>query len=111
MTCYSGYGVGNRNEKIEDLKRHVVCVDRNTGWILWNNSVDAAMPEDMYRGMGVPQHGYASHTPVSDGKNVYAFLGKSGVVAYDLEGNRTWEQVPTIEIGDRLPVRLCLMIY
>lgn len=92
VTCYSGYGVGNDNGNIEDLKRHVVCVDRGNGSILWNKTVDAVMPEDVYRGMGVPQHGYASHTPVSDGKNVYAFLGKSGVVAYDLEGNQLWHQ-------------------
>ena len=42
--------------------------------------------------MGVPQHGYASHTPTSDGKNVYVFFGKSGVLAFDLEGKPLWEK-------------------
>jgi outer membrane protein assembly factor BamB len=42
--------------------------------------------------MGVPSHGYASHTPVSDGENVYVFFGKSGVLAFDLEGNQLWHK-------------------
>ena len=28
VACYSGYGLGGGDEKIEDLKRHVVCVNR-----------------------------------------------------------------------------------
>lgn len=90
VTCYSGYGANFG--KIEDLKRHLVCVDRSSGKILWDESVDAVLPEDSYSGMGIPSHGYASHTPVSDGKNVYVFFGKSGVLAYDLEGKQLWHK-------------------
>ena len=61
VTCYSGYGETNdKVGKMENLKRHVVCVDRKTGNILWNKIVDPYLPEDKYEGMGVPQHGYAS---------------------------------------------------
>ena len=42
--------------------------------------------------MGVPAHGYASHTPASDGQRVYAFFGKSGVKAFDLDGKALWER-------------------
>lgn len=90
VTCYSGYGANFG--KIEDLKRHLVCVNRSSGKILWDRSVDAVLPEDSYSGMGIPSHGYASHTPVSDGKNVYVFFGKSGVLAYDLEGKQLWHK-------------------
>ena len=90
VTCYSGYGANFG--KIEDLKRHLVCVDRSSGKILWDKSVDAVLPEDSYSGMGIPSHGYASHTPVSDGKHIYVFFGKSGVLAYDLEGKQRWHQ-------------------
>jgi hypothetical protein len=41
--------------------------------------------------MGVPSHGYASHTPVSDGEHVYVFFGKTGVLAFDLDGNQLWK--------------------
>ena len=90
VTCYSGYGANFG--KIENLKRHLVCVDRSNGKILWDQSVDAVLPEDPYSGMGIPSHGYASHTPVSDGKHIYVFFGKSGVLAYDLEGKQRWHR-------------------
>jgi outer membrane protein assembly factor BamB len=90
VTCYSGYGANFG--KIEDLKRHLVCVERSGGRILWQEAVDAVLPEDPYSGMGIPAHGYASHTPVSDGERVYVFFGKSGVLAFDLDGKQLWQK-------------------
>ena len=70
LTCYTGYGESRDNiGDQEDLKRQVVCVNREDGSIAWSKTVDAVLPEDKYSGMGVPEHGYASHTPVSDGEN------------------------------------------
>ncbi len=60
--------------------------------MLWKQAFEAVLPEDQYSGMGVPSHGYASHTPVSDGKRVFVFFGKSGVMAFDLEGKKLWSQ-------------------
>ena len=71
--------------------RHLVCIDVQTGEKLWQRDVKATLPEDPYSGIGVTAHGYASHTPVSDGKNVYAFFGKGGVHAFDLDGNKLWQ--------------------
>ena len=100
VTCYSGYGMGRDDGgSIEDLKRHLVCVDRNNGEILWNSTVDAIQPEDPYNPPGVTAHGYASHTPVSDGENVYVFFGKSGVLAFDMDGNQLWQQNVGMESG------------
>ena len=87
VTCYSGYGADPQNRgEMKDLKRHLICIDRETGKTLWEKIVEAVLPEDEYTGPGVDQHGYASHTPVSDGKNVYVFYGKSGVLAYTVYG-------------------------
>ena len=92
VTCYSGYGTSREQVgKIENLKRHLVCVDRQTGKQLWMRTVAATLPEDPYSGMGIPAHGYASHTPVADDECVYAFFGKSGVVCYDLDGKEQWK--------------------
>ncbi len=92
VTCYSGYGEQRDNVgTIENLKRHLVCLDRKSGKALWQKTVDAVMPEDPYTGMGVPEHGYASNTPVVDRERVYAFFGKSGVFALDLDGNQLWQ--------------------
>ncbi|OYP35965.1 hypothetical protein CGZ80_09390 [Rhodopirellula sp. MGV] len=92
VTSYSGYGTGGENEKMDDLKRHLTCFDANSGSQLWTKTIDAVLPEDPYSPPGVTSHGYASHTPVSDGKNVFVFLGKSGVIAYDLDGNEKWRR-------------------
>lgn len=91
VTSYSGYGLDRQEPgDIENLKRHLVCFDLASGKKLWQKDFDAEQPEDPYTGIGVTAHGYASHTPVSDGENVYAFFGKSGVYAFDLEGNQLW---------------------
>ncbi|MEM8670350.1 MAG: PQQ-binding-like beta-propeller repeat protein [Planctomycetota bacterium] len=92
VTCYSGYGMGSSAGNIEDLKRHLICIDCKSGEKLWTKTVDAKMPEDPYRPPGVTTHGYASNTPASDGTHVFAFYGKSGVYAYDLDGNEVWNQ-------------------
>ena len=92
VTCYSGYGLSQESPgEIENLYRHLVCIDMKTGKKLWQKDVKAALPEDPYSGIGVTAHGYASHTPVSDGKNVYAFFGKSGVHAFDMSGKKLWD--------------------
>ena len=92
VTCYSGYGVERSNPgDIEDLRRHLLCIDRNDGHVIWSKSVDAVLPEDTYGGIGIPEHGYASNTPVTDGQRVYAFFGKTGVLAFDSEGNQVWQ--------------------
>ena len=91
VTCYSGSGLQRESPgDINDLKRHLVCIDGKSGAVIWEQEVAAAMPEDPYTGIGVTGHGYASHTPVSDGSRVYVFYGKSGVYAYDFDGNQVW---------------------
>ena len=91
ITCSSGYGDGKHPDAAEgDLRRHLLCLDRMTGKTLWSQSVEPVLPEEPFRGMNV-ETGYAAHTPASDGQRVYAFFGKTGVLAYDLEGNRLWQ--------------------
>ena len=92
VTCYSGYGLDRANPgEQKNLKRHLVCVDRRTGKQMWSKSVDAVLPEDPYQGAGVPAHGYASSTPVSDGEQVYVFFGKTGALAFDKDGQQLWQ--------------------
>jgi outer membrane protein assembly factor BamB len=102
VTCYSGYGIpGEERGAIADLKRHLICLDRKSGDVLWQKTVDAEMPEDVYSGMGVPEHGYASNTPAVDGERVYVFFAKTGVLAFDLEGNELWRVSVGQESGNR----------
>jgi outer membrane protein assembly factor BamB len=91
LTCYSGYGVGDDEGDMNDLRRHVVCVDRKSGQILWDKQFKPELPEQKYGGY-IALHGYASSTPATDGKHVYVFLGKSGVYCLDLDGNVVWHK-------------------
>jgi outer membrane protein assembly factor BamB len=90
ITCYSGYGDSSGGDSPEKLRRHLVCLQRNTGNILWDKSVPADLPEDSYSG-NLREHGYASSTPVTDGERVFVFFGKTGVLAFDLAGQQLWK--------------------
>ncbi len=101
VTCWSGYGtLESGAAEQEKLKRHLICVDFASGKTIWDKSIPAVLPEDTYSGM-FAEHGYASHTPTSDGERVYAFFGKSGVIAFDMNGNEIWRK----PVGDGLDER------
>jgi outer membrane protein assembly factor BamB len=94
VTCYSGYAesAGNPGDP-KDLMRHLVCLDRKTGAIRWTKDVKPELPESVYKPGGTDgQHGYASSTPASDGKNLFVFFGKSGVFCFDLTGKQLWSK-------------------
>ncbi len=101
VTCYSSVGdAATRGGDLAGLTRHLVCVDRRDGRVLWQRSIAAAMPEDAYEGF-LTEHGYASSTPVTDGRRVFAFFGKSGVVAFDVEGKELWRAAVGKESSNR----------
>lgn len=90
VTCYSGYGENGSSEgDITKLARHLVCVDAATGAIGWSTTLKADSAEDPYTRL--TEHGYASHTPVTDGERIFVFFGKTGVVAFDLKGQQLWQ--------------------
>jgi outer membrane protein assembly factor BamB len=87
VTCYSGIGQGSSPQ---GLKRHLLCFNVTDGKRIWEKEVPAVQPEDAYSGY-LREHGYASNTPVTDGERVYVFFGKTGVLAFDLDGNQLWQ--------------------
>lgn len=90
VTCYSGYGIKRQTPgEPQALTRHLVCESRNDGTTLWTKDVRAAQaPADVNAATG--KHGYASHSPTSDGKRVFVHFGNSGVFAFDIEGKPLW---------------------
>jgi outer membrane protein assembly factor BamB len=91
LTCYSGYGLpGKHPGNRADLKRHLLCLDRKSGKVVWQRDVDAVQPEQDYDDQ-LRLHGYATSTPVSDGNKVYVFFGMTGVLAFDLDGKQLWQ--------------------
>jgi outer membrane protein assembly factor BamB len=64
---------------------HVICVDRDTGNLLWDVEVFKQTPT---RKEG--KNSYATPTPVTDGQRLYAFFSGGGAVALDLDGRIAW---------------------
>jgi outer membrane protein assembly factor BamB len=92
VTYYTGYGLSREEPGDQkNLKRHLACIDRKTGKTQWTRDVAAVLPEANYRSY-LLYHGYASSTPISDGKHVWVFYGKTGVFCYDLDGKQIWAQ-------------------
>ncbi|TWT58613.1 outer membrane biogenesis protein BamB [Thalassoglobus neptunius] len=86
VTCYvAGDG---------EARREVLCFDKNTGAKFWSVDFPIDYSEDPYQGY-IIEHGYASNTPVSDGEHVFVFLGKGGVHAITLDGEKVW----SVDVG------------
>lgn len=65
---------------------HVIAVNRKTGKILWNKLVFTQEPNQNRHNM----NSYATPTPVTDGKLVYAVFAGGSFVALDFAGNIQW---------------------
>jgi hypothetical protein len=94
VTCYSGYAetIDNPGEP-NSLMRHLVCLDRDSGKVLWSKPFEPKMPESKYSRGHNSRHGYASSTPATDGEGIYLFFGISGAYGLDLDGNVLWNTV------------------
>lgn len=88
VTCFEQNG--------SKVTRYVVCVNKKSGEEIWSKEIEADYNEDGFNGY-LREHGYASNTPVSDGKSLFVFLGKGGVYAFDLDGNQKWHK----EVGKK----------
>jgi len=64
----------------------VVCLDRETGKMLWQRTVARA-----HSGRLQNVNGPASPSPVTDGKNVYVFFQEYGMVSFDPAGKERWK--------------------
>jgi outer membrane protein assembly factor BamB len=73
-------------EKERELS--TLAVDAESGQVLWRATVVVPSIEEYH-----PQEGNASvATPATDGERVFVFFGSYGLVCYDLDGNKLWEQ-------------------
>lgn len=84
VTCFTG-------KKGTEIVRHLLCLERATGKILWERKRPALQPESDYAGM-ILQHGLATGTPFVDGDCVYVNFCRGGVYAFDLMGKEIWHR-------------------
>lgn len=65
----------------------VMCVDRNSGKLLWQKTAREEVPHE-----GKQQNNtYASYSPVTDGEQLYVHFGSWGVYCFDFNGNLKWQ--------------------
>ena len=77
----------------------VIAIDRDTGKILWDKTAYEGTVYDSRHAKA----SFASPTPVTDGKLVYAYFGTEGMYAYDFNGNLKWKadmpKIGTVSVG------------
>jgi outer membrane protein assembly factor BamB len=77
----------------------VICLDRKTGKTVWQQTAITAVPHEGYHS----QYGsFASNSPVTDGKNIYAFFGSRGMYVYDMNGKLAWQK----DFGVQMKMRM-----
>jgi len=67
---------------------NVVCLDRATGRTLWETTVTRTVPHEGHHG----DHGFASYSPITDGRFIWANFGSRGVHCLDMDGNIKWSK-------------------
>ena len=76
----------------------VIALDRDTGKKIWERTALVATPHEGYH----RQYGsFASNSPVTDGKMLYAYFGSRGIFAYDLDGNLKWKKALPAQLHKR----------
>lgn len=79
---------GGRGAPLQELKFDVLCYDRADGKLLWQRTAAEATPHEGTHGT----NGFASASPCTDGKHVYASFGSRGVHCYTVEGKHVWSR-------------------
>lgn len=83
-----GGGRGGGEKPTEVFRFALVSVDRGTGRIQWQKALREEVPHEGHH----RDHGYASHSPITDGEHVYAWLGSRGLHCLDLKGEVLWSK-------------------
>lgn len=70
------------------LSFQLICFDRHTGKVVWKQTAIEAVPHQKTH----QTNGYASASPCTDGKHVYAHFGSRGLYCYTMEGKLVWQR-------------------
>jgi outer membrane protein assembly factor BamB len=82
----------------EEHKFVVMCLEKKTGKTLWERVAKVATPHEGYHS----EYGsFASNSPATDGRYLYASFGSRGIYCYDLDGKLIWEK----DLGVRMKIR------
>ena len=79
---------GATTGELPELEFKLLCFDRQTGDQLWDVTSVVAKPHEGTH----KTHGYASASPCTDGKHVYAHFGSRGIYCYTMDGKLVWKR-------------------
>ena len=82
-----GFGGGAKPTEVYQFA--VLCLDRQSGKLLWQKVAREEVPHEGYR---QNEGSLASSSGLTDGKHIYAYFGSRGLYCYDLDGKLIWEQ-------------------
>jgi len=83
---FGGFGRGAQPTNVHQFV--VLCLDRNSGDVIWEKIATEAIPHEGHHGTA----SFASSTPVTDGENLYVSFGSRGIYSYDFDGNLRWKR-------------------
>ncbi len=77
----------------------LLCLDADTGKTVWEQTpYEGAVFDHRHR-----KGSYASPTPLTDGRYIYAYFGSEGLYCYDFKGKQLWKAnfggIPTLGMG------------
>jgi len=76
-----------------------MCLDRKTGKKLWEHTAVTVKPHEGYH----QRYGsFASNSPITDGKYLYASFGSRGVYCYNFDGKQIWKKDHGVQMRMRL---------
>ncbi|NSW94398.1 MAG: PQQ-binding-like beta-propeller repeat protein [Bacteroidales bacterium] len=81
-----GEGFPVPDSSVHDWK--VICIDKNSGKILWEKTAYTGIPKIKRH----PKSTHANASVATDGKYVVAFFGSEGLYCFDFYGNLVWKK-------------------
>jgi outer membrane protein assembly factor BamB len=81
-------GGGGGRGPLPNLQFVILCFDRDTGEIRWQQTAVEATPHQATHST----HFFASASPCTDGKHVYAHFGSRGLFCYTMDGKLKWKR-------------------
>lgn len=81
-------GRGFDGQSLSKLDFKVFCFNRPNGKLLWEKTAVTATPHEGTHST----NGFASASPCTDGKHVYAHFGSRGLYCYTMDGELVWKR-------------------
>ncbi|MEP4077984.1 PQQ-binding-like beta-propeller repeat protein [Haloferula sp.] len=81
-------GRGFDGERLSKLAFRIYCYDRETGKVVWEKTATESTPHQGTHST----NGFASASPCTDGKHVYAHFGSRGLYCYTMDGELVWKR-------------------